>query len=64
MSFGPLLTTGMRFVSIVVLIIVAFFLAGLVKTLIIKLFTKFSIDLKISKILGANVELTDVISVL
>jgi hypothetical protein len=61
---NPILQTAIKFASIVVLIVIAFFLAGLVKTLIIKLFRRFAIDNKISKLLWANIELTDVASML
>jgi FlaG/FlaF family flagellin (archaellin) len=53
-----------QIVSVVILILIAFFLAGLIKTIIIKLFTKINIDQKISQLLGTNIILTDVIGMI
>ena len=64
MWFGPLIDASIKFASIAVLILLAFFLAGVVKTLITKLFHKLSIDKKVSQLLWANIELADVVGIL
>lgn len=62
--FGTLLNASVKFAFVLILIIIAFFLARLIKTLVVKIFSKLSLDKKISDVFGANIELTDVMSTL